>query len=128
VAGGRFGRVSNPSGIDVRLVVDGVDVAHVEVASTPAARRIGLLQRDSILGAMWFPGVSSVHTVRMRFTIDVAHVGKDGVVLSVQTMKPNRVGRWRPRAAGILEAQGGAFVAWKLFAGSSVKVGAWSAN
>ncbi len=112
----------------MRLLVDDVDVADVEVASTPAARRMGLLQRDSIFGAMWFPGVRSVHTVRMRFTIDVAHVGKDGVVLSVQTMQPNRVGRWRPRAAGILEAQGGAFATWKLFAGSSVKVGEWPAN
>ncbi len=111
-----------------RLVVDGIDVAHAEIAATPAARRKGLLQRDSIDGAMWFPGIRAVHTMRMRFTIDVAHVGPDGRVLGMRTMKPNHLGRWNPGAAGVLEAAAGAFDTWGLRPGSKISVGSWPAN
>ncbi len=112
----------------VRLVIDGVDTDVVDVAATPATRRRGLLHRDGIEGAMWFPGVRSVHTLGMRFTIDVAHVDRHGVVISAQTMVPNRLGAWRSGAAGVLEASGGAFGDWNLLRGSRIRVGPWPAN
>jgi uncharacterized protein len=110
------------------LVIDGIDRALVEVAATSAARRTGLLGRDSIDQPMWLPGIRSVHTVRMVVPIDVAHVDATGTVVSVTTMVPNRIGRWSRRAFGVLEAAAGTLDAWRVGPGSSVRVGQWPAN
>ncbi len=104
----------------VVLVVDGRGVAPLEVAATRRARGRGLLGREGIAGALWLPGVRSVHTIGMRFPLDVAWVGPDGVVGVVRSLPPGRVSGWRPRAAGVLEAEAEAFARWGLVVGSVV--------
>ena len=104
------------------LVVDGREVAPAEVAATRRARGRGLLGRTGVEGALWLPGVRSVHTVGMAFALDVAWIGRDGRVLRVRAMAPGRASAWVPRAAGVLEAEAGAFAAWGLVAGSIVAV------
>ncbi|HXH55898.1 DUF192 domain-containing protein [Iamia sp.] len=104
------------------LVVDGRDVAPVEVATTRRARSRGLLGRDGLDGALWLPGVRSVHTVAMRFAIDVAWVDRSGVVLRTATVAPTRATRWVARAAGVLEAEDGAFGRWRLAPGAVVDI------
>jgi uncharacterized protein len=104
----------------VRLFVDGQDVGVLSVAASPSERRRGLLGIDSFDGAMWFPGIKSVHTFGMRFAIDVAYIDDSGKVTRIQTMRPGRLGPWVRRAAGILEAEGGQFEHWALRAGSLV--------
>jgi len=104
------------------LVVDGREVAPLEVAATRRARGRGLLGRDGPDGALWLPGVRSVHTFGMRFAIDVAWVNRSGAVLRVATLAPSRVTRWSARAAGVLEAEAGAFARWSLVAGCDVRV------
>jgi uncharacterized membrane protein (UPF0127 family) len=99
------------------LVIDGL-----EVAATRRARGRGLLGRDGIAGALWLPGVRSVHTVGMRFALDVAWLAADGRVLRVRTLRPGRATRWLPRAAGVLEAEAGAFARWGLEVGTVVDV------
>jgi uncharacterized protein len=105
------------------LLVDGkpLDVV-VEVAADRTSQRRGLLGRDHVEGAMWFPGVRSVHTVKMRCAIDVAQVDQTGAVMGVRTMQPNRIGSWRRNCAGILEAAAGAFVEWGISPGTKVEV------
>lgn len=104
------------------LLVSGRAVGPVEVAATRRSRGRGLLGRDGIAGALWLPGVRSVHTVGMRFALDVAWVGRDGRVLRVRTLGPGRVSGWVPRATGVLEAEAGAFARWALEVGSVVDV------
>ncbi len=99
------------------LTVDGREVAPLEVAATRRARGRGLLGRDGVDGALWLPGVRSVHTVGMRFALDVAWVDRAGRVLRTRTMAPRRASTWVPRAAGVLEAEAGAFVRWGLVPG-----------
>ena len=94
----------------------------LEVASTRRARGRGLLGRDGIDGALWLPGVRSIHTVGMRFALDVAWLAGDGRVLRVRALRPRRVSGWMPRAAGVLEAEAGAFARWGLEVGSVVDV------
>lgn len=94
----------------------------LEVAATRRARGRGLLGREGIDGALWLPGVRSVHTAGMRFTIDVAWLGDDGRVLRLRTMRPWRVSGWVQGAAGVVEAEGGAFARWGLQVGSLVAV------
>lgn len=96
-------------------------IEDLEVAGTRRARGRGLLGRDGIAGALWLPGVRSVHTVGMRFALDVAWLGRGGRVLRVRTLRPGRVSGWRP-AAGVLEAEAGAFARWGLAVGSVVDV------
>jgi uncharacterized protein len=100
-----------------RLLVDGRFAAPLEVAATHRARSRGLLGRDGIDGALLLPGARQVHTFRMRFPIDVAHVARDGTVLAVTTMPPGRLGAWRPRSRAVIEAAAGAFAGWGLTPG-----------
>lgn len=94
----------------------------VEVAGTRAQRRRGLLGRDAIDGVLVLEPCRQVHTIGMRFAIDVAFVGRAGRVLRVVTMRPGRVSRvvWRSRF--VLEAEAGAFMAWGIRPGGVVEV------
>ncbi len=63
-----------------------------------------------------------VHTVGMRFPIDVAFVSADGEVLKIVTMKPHRVGAPVRDATCVIEAEAGAFQRWPLVVGDVVEV------
>lgn len=103
-----------------RLLVDGRDVAALEVAGSYGARARGLLGRDGLDGALLLRPLNWVHTFRMRFPIDVAHLDADGVVLRTTTMLPNRPGRpvWGARA--VLETEAGQLAAWRVRVGARV--------
>jgi uncharacterized membrane protein (UPF0127 family) len=94
----------------------------LELATTRAARRRGLLGRDGIDGALVLRPCRQVHTIGMRFSIDVAFCGRDGRVLRVTTMRPRRVSRivWRSRF--VVEAAAGSFEQWGVRRGGTVVV------
>lgn len=80
-------------------------------------RMRGLLGRDGLAPdeAMAFPRCRAIHTVGMRFPIDVAFLGRDGrPVRLARAVPPGRLlvwGGWRARttveaAAGWLAAEG----------------------
>ncbi|MEU6761267.1 DUF192 domain-containing protein [Streptomyces sp. NPDC046853] len=94
----------------------------LEIADSAGARRRGLLGRDGVTGALLLSPANSVHTVRMRFAVDVAHLDRELRVLSVRTMRPWRIGRPRLRARHVLEAEAGAMVRWGVRRGARVKV------
>ena len=96
------------------LVRDGVVLASVEVPETRRARARGLLGRSSHDGAMLIRHTRSVHTIGMRFPIDVALIDADGVVLKTLTMRRNRISAPMIRARSVLEAEAGAFGSWGL--------------
>jgi uncharacterized membrane protein (UPF0127 family) len=104
-------------------LVRGNDVlASLEVAESRAARRRGLLGRDGIDGALLLQPARSVHTIGMRFAIDVAHLGPDGTVLRVATMKPWRIGAPVPAARSVVEAEAGSFARWGVALGDVLEV------
>ncbi|MGW3414547.1 DUF192 domain-containing protein [Streptomyces sp. NPDC000888] len=94
----------------------------LELAESARARRRGLLGREGIEGALLLSPASSVHTVGMRFAIDVAHLDAKFRVLAVRTMRPGRVGLPRPRARHVLEAEAGAMERWGLRRGVRLMV------
>ncbi len=63
-----------------------------------------------------------VHTIGMRFPLDVAYVGEDGVVLKAVRMGRHRLGMPVPKAAWVIEAEAGAFERWGLAIGDVVEV------
>ena len=73
------------------LVRDGVVLASIEVASGVRGRAKGLLGRDGIDGTILLDPCRSIHTVGMRFDIDVAFCTRDLEVVKVLTVVRNRV-------------------------------------
>ncbi|MFF1379578.1 DUF192 domain-containing protein [Streptomyces sp. NPDC058308] len=96
----------------------------LEIAESARARRRGLLGRTGVTGALLLSPASSVHTVRMRFAIDVAYLDKKLRVLSVRTMRPGRVGLPRPRARHVIESEAGAMARWGVRRGARIVVSA----
>lgn len=96
------------------LTLDGARIAEVEEARSLAERSRGLLGRDGIATGLVLRPASSVHTLGMRFAIDVVYVNKAGLVLAVTTMKPQRMGLPRLRCAWILETEAGRCAEWEV--------------
>jgi uncharacterized protein len=63
-----------------------------------------------------------VHTIGMRFAIDVAYVDAEGTVLRVRTMRPHRVDLPERKATMVIEAEAGAFERWGLAVGQTVEI------
>ncbi len=104
------------------LVHEGEVLASLEVAGSRAARRRGLLGRDDLDGVLMLKPARMVHTVRMRFPIDVIFCDDGLSVLDVVTMAPNRIGAPRWRARVVVEAPAGAAQRWKLCPGAVLEV------
>lgn len=104
------------------LLKDDQVLAHVEVAETFGARLKGLIGRRDLEGAILFRPARSVHTIGMRFSIDVAYCNKEMQVLTTLTMRPMRVGRPRAKAHVVVEARAGAFERWGLEAGDTLEI------
>lgn len=104
------------------LVHEGRVLASLEIADSRADRRKGLLGRDGIDGALLLRPAKSVHTVKMKFAIDVAHLDDDLTVLATTTMAPGRVGKWSPRAKSVVEAEAGSFRKWGLEVGMQLEI------
>jgi uncharacterized membrane protein (UPF0127 family) len=104
------------------LLRDGEVLASLEIAESRRDRRRGLLGRDGIDGAILLRPARSVHTMGMRFPIDVAFCDADLRVVRVVRMPRHRVSRlvWRSRA--VIEAEAGAFDRWKLRPGDELEV------
>ena len=104
------------------LLRDGDVLAAAEVAEKPAARAKGLLGRTGYEGAMVLLRTRSVHTVGMRFPIDVAFCDGDLVVLDVVRVPPMRLALPRRRGRTVVEAQAGAFERWGLRVGDHLEL------
>jgi uncharacterized membrane protein (UPF0127 family) len=104
------------------LLRDGEVLAALEVAETRAERRRGLLGRDGFEGALLLRPARAVHTLGMRFPIDVAYCDDDLRVLETVCMQPHRLGLPRRRARGVIEAASGAFDRWGLRPGDHLEV------
>ncbi|MCC3770107.1 DUF192 domain-containing protein [Streptomyces sp. UNOC14_S4] len=108
-----------------RLIVGASEIPleiPLEIAASYRARTQGLLGRDSVEGALLLSPASSIHTLGMRFPIDVAYVDRELTVLAVRTMRPWRMGLPRPRSRHVLEAMAGAMEMWGVRVGIRLEV------
>ena len=104
------------------LLRDGDVLAAAEVVDGWAGRAKGLLGRDGYDGAMVLPHTRSVHTVGMRFAIDVAFLDRDLLVLDVVRVPPQRLALPRRRGRTVIEAEAGAFGRWGLRPGDKLEL------
>jgi uncharacterized protein len=103
------------------LLRDGEVLASLEVASTRTARRRGLLGRDGLDGALLLQPARSVHTLGMRFPLDVAWCDADLVVVRIARVERHRLTRAVLRAHSVLEAEAGTFARWNLQVGDRLE-------
>ena len=89
------------------LVRDGKVLATLEVAASLRDRTRGLLGRDGIDGAILLRPAKSVHTLRMRFAIDVAFLDEAGGMVRVERSVPARRMLTCPNAFAVLESRAG---------------------
>jgi uncharacterized protein len=92
------------------------------VTTSRRDRRRGLIGRDGFDGALLLRPCASVHTAGMRFDLDVAFCDDELRVLETIRMRRWRVGRPRPGARCVLEAEAGAFERWRLRPGDRLEV------
>ena len=81
----------------------------VERLQSPWQRLRGLIGQPAPPAGqgVWLAPCRQVHTLWMRYPIDVVHLGQAGEVLSVQTLPPWRIGRYLWRARGVVELVAG---------------------
>ncbi len=95
-----------------------------DVAGTSAARRRGLLARDELaLGeGLWIVPCEAVHTIGMRFAIDIVFINRKRKVLKVRHAVP----RWRfagcLRAHSVLELPAGVCDATRTARGDELQL------
>lgn len=92
------------------------------MAETRSARRRGILGRSSLDGALVLRPCRWIHTIGVRFAIDVAYVDADGVVIKTLRMARHRVGLPVIAARWVIEAEAGALARWGLGVGDTVEV------
>lgn len=104
------------------LLRDGEVLASLEVATTRSDRRRGLLGTDGLDGALLIERTRSVHSIGMRFPIDVAFCDDDLAVLKTLRLEPHRVTVPVLRAHRVIEAEAGSFAHWGLTVGDRLEV------
>lgn len=94
----------------------------VQVARALGARLRGLLGRrdwEGLDGLLIEP-CNGVHTLFLRFAIDVVFLDGDDRVVAIERLRPNRLGRIHPRARRALELPEGTADRFDLRAGDQV--------
>jgi uncharacterized membrane protein (UPF0127 family) len=104
------------------LLRDGDVVCALEMAETKEERSRGLRGRDGCEGALHLPGVRTVHTIGMRFSIDVAFLSEDLTVVRLERVRPRRVVLPRRGERSVVEAQAGAWERWGVLVGDQLVV------
>lgn len=105
------------------LLRDGAVLASLEVADDVRTRSRGLMGRETFDGAILLKPAMQVHTIGMRFPIDVAYLDRELKVVAIVTgMRPRRLGRPRFGARAVVEAEAGAFERWGLRVGDELEV------
>lgn len=104
------------------LLRDDDVLASLEVADSRGSRRRGLLGRDGIEGALLLRPCRSVHTLGMRFPLDVAWCDRELRVLRTASVGRHRMTLPVWRAGAVLEAEAGAFERWGLAVGDLLEV------
>jgi uncharacterized membrane protein (UPF0127 family) len=104
------------------LVCDARVLASAEIAKDRASRRRGLLGNDHFEGALVIEPCRWVHTIGMRFPLDVAFLDDDGTVIKLVSMGRYRIGAPVRHARSVIEAERGAFARWGLNVGDVIEV------
>jgi uncharacterized membrane protein (UPF0127 family) len=94
------------------LLRDGDVVCALEMTDSFGERARGLVGRDGCEGGLHLNGARGVHTVGMKFPLDVAFLSKDLVVVRMLRLPPWRIALPRPGVRSVLQTEAGALERW----------------
>ena len=97
-------------------------LASLEIPNGRKRRAKGLIGRDSFEGAMMIIRCRSVHTVGMKFSIDVAFLDAENTVVDIVTVAPQRITRPRFASRSVIEARAGSFERWGVEVGQELEI------
>src|SRR4030043_1691072 len=83
---------------------------NVTIADTLFKRMKGLLGKKEMLNgeALWIKPCISVHTLFMKFPIDIVFLNKrNQVIAAIRNLQPNHITRLYSKAASVLELPAG---------------------
>ena len=104
------------------IVNEGTVMASAEVARDRRSRNKGLLGRDHLEGALVVERCRWIHTMGMRFPLDIAYLDETGAVVKTVRMARHRLGAPVWRARTVIEAEAGAFARWGLQVGLVIEL------
>ena len=104
------------------LVHEGRVLASLERAESLRDRAIGLLGRRELEGVLLIENTKSVHTIGMKFPIDVAFCDGEMRVIRIVTLPQHRVSKYERHAAFVVEAEAGRFRHWQVAEGDQLEV------
>lgn len=104
------------------LVHEGRVLATLERADSVRTRTKGLLGEPSYEGALLLERTRSVHTIGMRFPIDVAFCSADLRVIRIVTVPRFRMTRPELRASCAIETEAGRFAHWNVCVGDQLEI------
>ena len=105
------------------LLRDKQVLASVEVMESWTARRRGVRGREGLDGAVLLRPARAVHTLGVRFPMDVAFCDAEMVVIDLLTcLAPFRLVLPRMRSRCVIEAPAGAFERWGLQTGDKLEL------
>jgi hypothetical protein len=94
------------------LLRDGDVVCALEMTNSFGERAKGLIGRDGCEGALHLPGMRTVHTAGMRFSLDVAFLSAELVVVRIVRLPPWRLALPRRGVRSVLQTEAGALERW----------------
>ena len=104
------------------LVHEGRVLASLERADSIRDRAVGLLGRRELEGALLIERTKGVHTIGMKFPIDVAFCDDEMRVISIVTLPRHRVSKFERNAKCVVEAEAGRFRHWQVEAGDQLEI------
>lgn len=110
---------------EVTVSVAGRRLCRAEVAENPWTRSVGLLGRKGLAESrgLWIRPCSSIHTLFMRFAIDVLYLDRQRrVVKVVRRLPPFRFSLGGRGAHSVIELPAGALDGFDLAPGQEVEI------
>jgi hypothetical protein len=104
------------------LLRDGDVVCALQMAESPGEGRGVWRGRPASEGALHVDGLRSVHSVGMRFTVDVAFLSAEHTVLRVTRLKPWRMALGGRGAQSVVQAEAGSLERWGVRVGDQLEV------
>jgi len=104
------------------LVHEGRVLASLERAESLRDRAVGLLGRNELEGALLIDGTRGVHSIGMKFPIDVAFCDDEMRVLRIVTLPQHRITKFERLAVCVIETEAGRFRHWQVQEGDQLEV------
>jgi uncharacterized protein len=104
------------------LMCDGKVLASADIANTAKSRRRGLIGHTSIDSALVISPCKWIHTIGMKFAIDVLYLDATGLVVKTEHLEPMRVAAPVGRSKTIVELPSGSIERFGVRVGDLIEV------